>query len=275
MKIISIFQECEIALKEAIRILYENRPNYFLLFLSRAEYFPQGEHITGFSPYLIDYIPDMYNNFYQRKYVVDYLRRNYSKEGFSYQGEKDVNDLITEMLIYSHIWEDVGFLKLLLRLSELLDQKDYAWSIEEIDYHNNLSKIVNERIIQSLRNQELKLYKMIEKAYSNHIRDAFAHSMYSIDFENRRMHIWGGRTIEKKWEETISFDAFQEKFLITIKIWNLLFGLVDDYRMCVAKEGWRCEIVLPASKTLYLNAEIHKYRGEASFYGIVLKTDNK
>lgn len=275
MKIASIFQECEIALKEVIRILYEERPDYFLLFLSRAEYFPQNENVSGLAPYLIDYTPDMYNNKYQRKFVVDYLQCNYSQEGFSYQEKKDVNDLITEMLIYSHIWEDVGFLKLLLRLSELLDQKDYAWSIEDIDYHKKLHTVVNERIIKSLKNRNLKLYEVIEIAYSTHIRDAFAHSMYSIDFENRRMHIWGGRTVEKKWEETISFDAFQEKFLITTKIWNLLFGSVDDCRMCVAKEGWRCEIVLPAGKTLYLNAEIHKYRGEASFYGIVLKTDNK
>lgn len=271
MKITSIFQECEVALKEAIKMLYENNQNYFLLFLSRSEYFPQNENVSGWAPYLVDYIPDMYNNIYQRKFVVDYLQRNYSHEGFSYQEEKDMNDLIIELLIYSHIWEDVGFLKLLLRLSELLDQKDYAWSIEDIDYHNNLYKVIKKRIIQSLKNQKLKLYEIIETAYSTHIRDAFAHSMYSINFENRYIRIWGGRTVEKRWEETISFDAFQEKFLITIKIWNLLFLLVDECRLCVARDRWQCKIVLSTSKVLYLNAKIHEYRGEPSFYGEILK----
>ena len=275
MKLRTIFQDCDIAVQEAIVRLYEDQPNHFLLFLARGEYFSNGENVNGFTPYLLDYLPDLYNNYYQRKYVVDYLQRNYSKEGFSYQEEKDINDLITEMLIYSHIWEDVGFLKLLVRLSELLDAKAYAWSIEDIDYHNHLYKVINERVISSLNNQSLKLFKIIDTAYSSHIRDAFAHSMYSIHFENRCIRIWGGRTIEKRWEETISFDGFQEKFLKTIRVWHQLYHLIHQWRHYVAENNLSAEITLSNEKKLHIYATM-KDRGESlepSFYGSAYKEE--
>ena len=271
----TIFQDCDIAAQEAIVRLYENQPNHFLLFLARGEYFSNGGNVKGFTPYLLDYMPDLYNNYYQRKYVVDYLQRNYSKEGFSYQEEKDINDLITEMLIYSHIWEDVGFLKLLVRLSELLDAKAYAWSIEDIDYHNHLYEVMNKRVITSLNNQNLKLSKIIDTAYSSHIRDAFAHSMYSINYGNRTIRIWGGRTATKKWEETISFDGFQEKFLKTIRVWHQLYHLIHQCRHYVAENNLSAAITLSNEKKLHIYATM-KDRGESqepSFYGNVYKEE--
>ena len=275
MKLRTIFQDCDIAVQEAIVRLYENQPNHFLLFLARGEYFSNEGNVKGFTPYLLDYMPDLYNNYYQRKYVVDYLQRNYSKEGFSYQEEKEINDLITEMLIYSHIWEDVGFLKLLVRLAELLDAKDYSWSIDDIDYHNQLYKIINKGVITSLKNQNLQLSEIIETAYSSHIRDAFAHSMYSINFENRTIRIWGGRTAMRKWEEIIPFDSFQEKFLKTIRVWNQLYYLIDQCRYCAAKDNLATEITLPNNKKLYIYATM-KDRGdsqEPSFFGSVYNKD--
>jgi hypothetical protein len=275
MKLRTIFQDCDIAVQESIVWLYENRPNYFLLFLARGEYFPNGENVNEFTPYLLDYMPDLYNNHYQRKFIVDYLQRNYSKEGFAYQEEKDINDLITEMLIYSHIWEDVGFLKLLVRLAELIDARDYAWSIDNIDYHNKLYEVINERIITSLKNQNLILSKIIEAAHCRHIRDAFAHSMYSIDFEKRVIQIWGGRTATNKWSDTISFDVFQEKFLKTIKTWNQLYYLIDQCRYCAAKDHLDAEIPLPNAKKLYIYATM-KDRGESQepgFFGSVYNED--
>ena len=46
MKLRTIFQDCDIAVQESIVRLYENRPNYFLLFLARGEYFPNGENVN-------------------------------------------------------------------------------------------------------------------------------------------------------------------------------------------------------------------------------------
>ena len=252
VKIGEIFQKCEVALGDAMRKLWAERPDYFLVYLARGEYNSLSKGIAGISPYMTDYTLDLYNIHYQQLYIIQYLNRNYKREGFDYQNKEDVNDLITEMLIYSHIWEDVGYLKLLIRLAELLDGKDYDWSTD-IEYHTELYETIHKRVIDPLQNQKLALGDMVESAYSSHIRNAFAHSMYSIYYESRTIEIWGGRSEDKSWRERILFEDFQEKFIKTIRIWN-----------------W---IPLPDGKYLQLKAVMLQRgdRMEPSFRGDVAK----
>lgn len=277
VKIVEIFNECQVALGDAMRTLWEKRPNYFLLYLSRGEYNAMMEGITGVSPYMTDYTMDLYNIHYQQRYIIRYLDRNYKSEGFDYQNEEDVNDLITEMLIYSHIWEDVGFLKLLIRLAELLDGKDYEWSTD-LEYHSELYETIHRRVIEPLKNQKLALGDLIESAYSSHIRNAFAHSMYSIYYENRTIEIWGGRSEDKSWRERIPFEVFQEKFLKTIRIWNQLYHSHQECRKAAGVDkmctNW---IPLPNGKCLQLHAEMLQRgdRLEPSFRGVVARMKNE
>ena len=98
VKIGEIFQECEEALRDAMRMLNAKRPDYFLLYLARGEYNPLMEGIKDGSPYMTDYTLDLHNIHYQQRYIIRYLERNYKREGFYYQKEKNVDDLITEML---------------------------------------------------------------------------------------------------------------------------------------------------------------------------------
>lgn len=273
VKIGEIFQECEEALGDAMRTLNEKRPDYFLLYLARGEYNPLMEGIAGVSPHTTDYTLDLHNIHYQQRYIIRYLDRNYKREGFNYQNEEDVNDLITEMLIYSHIWEDVGYLKLLIRLAELLDGKDYDWSTD-LEYHSELYETIHRRIIEPLKNQKMALGDLIEQAYSSHIRNAFAHSMYSIYYESRTIEIWGGRSKDKSWRERISFEDFQVKFLKTIRIWNQLYHWHHECRKAAAVDNMYTNwIPLPDGKCLQLHAEMLQ-RGdslEPSFRGVVAK----
>lgn len=277
VKIGEIFSKCEEALGDAMRKLWAERPDYFLLYLARGEYNALMEGITGVPPYMTDYAMDLHNIHYQQRYIIRYLDRNYKRDGFDYQTEEDVDDLITEMLIYSHIWEDVGFLKLLMRLAELLDGKDYDWSTD-IEYHSELYETIHKRVIEPLKNQKLGLGELIEAAYSSHIRNAFAHSMYSIYYESRTIEIWGGRSKDKSWRERISFEDFQVKFLKTIRIWNQLYHWHDECRKAAAEgtmiTNW---IPLPDGKCLRLKAEMLQ-RGdtsEPSFRGVVAKIKEK
>lgn len=273
VKIGEIFSKCEEALGDAMRTLWAKRPDYFLLYLARGEYNASAKGIQGVSAYMTDYTMDLHNIHYQQRYIIRYLDRNYKREGFDYQNEKDVNDLITEMLIYSHIWEDIGYLKLLIRLAELLDGKDYDWSTD-IEYHSELYETIHKRVIEPLKNQKLGLGELIEAAYSSHIRNAFAHSMYSIYYESRTIEIWGGRSEDKSWRERISFEDFQMKFLKTIRIWNQLYHWHEECRKAAATDkmctNW---IPLPDGKCLQLRA-VMLQRGdrlEPSFRGEVAK----
>lgn len=277
VKIGEIFHECEAALGDAMRTLWEKRPDYFLLYLARGEYNALMEGIKDVSPYMTDYTLDLHNIHYQQRYIIRYLERNYKSEGFDYQNDEDVNDLITEMLIYSHIWEDVGYLKLLIRLAELLDGKDYDWSTD-LEYHNELYTTIHNRVIDPLKHQQMALGDLIEQAYSSHIRDAFAHSMYSIQYESRTIEFWGGRTENKRWRERISFEDFQVKFLKTIRIWNQLYHQHEECRKAAAIDkmctNW---IPLPDGKCLQLRIEMRQ-RGdwqEPSYRGVVAKVKNE
>lgn len=270
-----IFNECETALGEAMKMLYQNRPDYFLLFLSQAEYNPVFKNIEGVSSYMTDYTWDFHVNYHQRNYIVHYLNRNYKKPGFTYS-EEGIDDLVTEMMIYSHIWEDVCFLKFLLRLSQLIDGKDYVW-VTDLEYHTELYETIRDEIIVPLKNQHLHLGDVVESAFSSNVRNAFSHSMYSIDVDRREISLWGGRSKERRWKQVMSFDEFQEKFLKTIRIWNFLFHLIDECRKNAAKDKLVSGVIPVADgKNMQIWAEMVK-RGEKlepCFRGQVININN-
>lgn len=271
-----IFNDCESAIVEAMTRLHESRPDYLILFLSQGEYNPLCGKIEGVSSYCTDYAMDFHENHYQRDYIIHYLNRNYKKPGYTYT-EETIDDLITEMLIYSNIWEDVGYLKFLLRLSQLVDGMDYKWNTG-LEYHNYLHTVITEQIIKPLQNQGLVLGDLIQLAYSSDIRNAFAHSMYTIYPDSRKIELWLGRDEKSRRREWMTFDAFQVKFLMTIRIWNYLFHMVEECRKSVAMNKVRTGLIpLPDGKAMELWAEM-QMRGNKmipSLRGKVYNFQNK
>ena len=271
-----IFNECDTALGETMAMLFHNRPDYFLLFLSQAEYNPAFENIDGVSSYMTDYAWDFHVNHYQRNYIVHYLNRNYKEPGFTYS-EDCIDDLVTEMMIYSHIWEDVCFLKFSLRLAQLVDGNDYVWETD-LEYHTELYETIKEQIICPLKRQNLQLGNLIESAYSSNIRNAFSHSMYSLDVNRREISLWGGRSKDRGWRQRMTFDEFQEKFLKSIRIWNTLFHLIDDCRKSAAMDKLISGMIPVAeAKNMQIWAEM-RMRGntlEPCFRGQVINPSKK
>ena len=250
-----IFNDCENAIVEALTMLYKNRPDYLILFLSQGEYNPLCEKIEGVSSYCTDYTMNFHENHYQRDYIIHYLNRNYKRPGYTYT-EETIDDLITEMMIYSIIWEDVGYLKFLLRLAQLVDEKDYIWDTG-LEYHNYLHTVITEQIISPLKNQRLALGDLIQSAYSSDIRNAFAHSMYTIYPDSRKIELWLGRDEKGRRREWMTFDEFQEKFLLTIRIWNYLFHMVEECRKSVATDKVKTGLIpLPDGKVMEIWAEM-------------------
>lgn len=270
-----IFNECETALGNAMGSLYQNRPDYFMLFLSQAEYNPLCENVEGVSPYMTDYTWDFHVNYHQRNYIINYLNRNYKSSGFTYN-EDTIDNLVTEMMMYSHVWEDVCFVKFLLRLSQLVDGKDYVW-MTDLEYHTELYETIKDKIIAPLKEKQLQLGEIVESAYSSNVRNAFSHSMYSIDVDRREILLWGGRSKERRWKQVMSFDEFQEKFLKSIRIWNTLFYLINECRRKAAEDKLVSGMIfVTEGKNMQIWAEMRKYgnKYEPCFKGRVINLND-
>lgn len=48
-----------------------------------------------------------------------YLNRNYSRNGFSYEGNEGIDDMHIELMIYSHLWDSSYFIKSLMRMASI------------------------------------------------------------------------------------------------------------------------------------------------------------
>ncbi len=232
-KIKNIYDECELAVLNALNKLMGKDEDSFLLLLSRAELVSPNDKLERVTDILLDYRWDLKTYQHQHNFITRYLERNYSTEGFSYSTEIDVDDLILEMLIYSHIWEDIGFLKILMRLSHLLESNEYLWETQ-LESHKRMYNKITEQIIPPLRTQGLKLAEIVDRSYCSQLRNSFAHTMYSIEFDKREILIWGNQP--EPYMYYITFDDFQQKFLYTAIMWNHLFKYFEQFRNTAATE---------------------------------------
>jgi hypothetical protein len=150
------------------------------------------------------------------------MNRNYKKCCFGYEGDSGLDDLSIEMMIYTHVWESEYFLKSLVRLAGILNDKGYIWE-PEIDSQGKWD-FMKENVIQPIEPSCPELANIIQKAYSSDIRNAFAHSLYNIDPQRRNIHIR-----PKRGNQTFSFEAFQEKFLYSVILMNSLLNAIEQY----------------------------------------------
>ena len=202
---------CE-AIEEAFDAI--SRADYiaFILFIGRAEIQRGLKAIVG-TDCVMEYMLDIYYDETRSDYYLDYLRRNYSRDGFSYDGSNGVNDLTAELTIYSHLWESSYFMKSLYRISAIIQGKGYLW--ENVLPTQDVHKHFHENVVEPLREKGLKLGTIIEKGYKSSIRNAFAHSLYTIDAKSRELYIRPRSGYEK-----FTFEEFQERFLYSVVLMN-------------------------------------------------------
>lgn len=131
----------------------------YILYIGRADVIPELKAHFGTSC-VIDYQLDRYYDETRELFYLHYLNRNYSKEGFKYDGEAGIDDLSIEMMIYCHLWDSSYFLKSLYRLSCILCNEGYQWNPNIPE--NGKYKFVKNKIITPLQKKNFSTEKKLQ-----------------------------------------------------------------------------------------------------------------
>lgn len=191
----------------------------FILLIGRADVIPEFK-VFNQTECVIDYQMDRFYDETREGFYLRYLNRNYTKEGFCYDGVGGIDDLSIEMMIYAHLWESSYFLKSLVRIASIISGRGYAWK-PKIDCAK--WKFIHKEIIEPLKEKENALGVIVEKGYSSDIRNAFAHSLYNINIENKTITIR-----PKTGVKTFSFEEFQKKFLYSVVLMNKMQNALES-----------------------------------------------
>lgn len=218
-----IYGEVNEAINEAIKTIYAKDRLSFVLLVGRADVdLKLKDNNLVESVCVIDDMRDLHYDNTRKTFWLRYLNRNYSREGFKYLNDSGIDDLSIEMMIYSHLWDSDYHLKLLHRISSILSGKEYEWNVKIPE--TGMHKWIHNDIINPLKANGYKLGDLIAKGYKSSIRNAFAHSNYSIYTERRTIHI---RPSSSPWE-IISFDEFQNCFLYSSILMNVLHNSIES-----------------------------------------------
>lgn len=242
----------------------------FVLFLAHPEY-KKDWFDTGKSIVLMESAIDALKDESREKFYVRYLRRNYHKEGFCYEKEEGIDDLHIEMMIYTHIWESTYFFKQLTRLVNIILGEGYTW---DVNTEHSRHKAIKEEMVPLLREKKLLLGDLLDEAYSSYIRDSFAHSVYSVDVDSKKIYLFNAsRNNVDKRSNTIGFDEFQKKFMISIQLCYWLNHYIEVARLDFAKARVITHpISIPDGRNIQVFAKMvgNEETRRARFEGVVL-----
>lgn len=218
-KITLIREEVLDAIDEAFNAMHRIDYTSFILFIGRADIIPGLKQHQG-TDCVIDYQLDTIYDETRANFYIRYLRRNYSKDGFNYEGDNGIDDMNIELMIYTHLWDSSYFLKSLMRIASIVTRNGYIWNAE-IPWLNK-EEFMTKHIIEPLKISGLKLGNLVEKCYDAGIRNAFAHSLYTIEAERRYIAIR-----PRKGMKTLTFDDFQSLFLHSVILMNKMENVLE------------------------------------------------
>lgn len=215
------------AIDEAYKLMATEHYTDYILYIGRGNTIPGLKKQVG-TDCVVDYNLDTYYDESRTDFYLHYLNRNYRKDGFSYQGEQGIDDLHIELMIYCHLWDSFYFIKSLMRMASIATGNGYLWDPEIPWLHRDT--FMQNKIINPLKESGLKIGKIVEECYDASVRNAFAHSLYTIDKEQRKISFR-----PQKGFKMLSFDEFQKLFLQSVELMNLMQNALELNHIEAAK----------------------------------------
>ena len=164
--------------------------------------------------------------------------------------------LTMELMIYTHIWESKAFLKQLFRLASLVNGKSYQWEVvvPEMSKHS----YIRNDIRSILEAKQLKLGNIIFKAFHTSLRNAFAHSEYQLDENNKLIHLdtYKGGT----WDiQNISYDDWTKRFVYSALLSYHFLNVRARNRKSLPRDFGKSEylIIHPINQTSFRATKIY------------------
>lgn len=126
------------------------------------------------------------------------------------------------MLIYLKIWESDMFIRKFYQLANLLQGNHYDWhfQIKTANQTGSRSKIIREKIRDKFKENIPPLYDSFKKGYKSQIRNAIAHSQYSIQSKYINLNNYDKNDLYSQ-IKSISLEEWTEIFHETIAIYTL------------------------------------------------------
>ncbi len=217
-----ISNEVSSAINDSFEIIKENSIEYYTLLLAKGDYIGALAMNPSLSPYVIEYTPDKYSDKTRHDFIISFLNKHYQIISQDSVIQNDQYRTHLELMIYTHCWESTLILKELYHISKCIIGEDYNWKIS-IPSHGK-SKFINEHISTPLAQKKVKLSNVIKSTYNSSLRNAFAHSSYTID--DNKIELLHSE--KKAWNiEQLSLDEWSERFVYTAFLSLYLYKIIQ------------------------------------------------
>jgi hypothetical protein len=229
---------------EAFEYIKNNcREDNYILFLANGEFddksFPKG---SGNNPHSMDNRIDGYKDESRINFFIQFMKTFYSfPTGIDYVDDDDFR-ITLELMIYSHIWESKNLLKQLYRISSLVLDKPFPWVVNVPEMSKHI--FIRNDIRDSLRSNKLSLSEIITKVFHTSLRNAFAHSEYSLNKTSKKitLHTYKG---DGSWDiPSITYDDWSKRFTYTTMLSFYLMKYKQEYRENVVKDFNKSEFLI-------------------------------
>lgn len=251
----AIEQEVFAAIKECFSFATANqvRLGEIMVFFARGNY--NFAVSNGFNPHTIDQREDLYKEIDTQSFLLSFIKDRYPITNSAGRRE-DSERTIIELMTYTHIWESVPYLKMLRRLACMCNSMDYPWEVKipRMGKHN----LVRTEIRDLFKLKNLKIYDVIKKGFQSQLRDAFAHSDFSLQWHPGYVWLYNYDPSKLHLVQEITLDDWTKRFCYT---WQLNYQLNEcffDVRQNshIINSSNEFMIPLPIGDGRYKNVEI-------------------
>ena len=210
--------------------LKTNNLSNYVLFLADGEYVKKNENtVQNLSPFVIDNRMDRYKDETRLRFLTNFLSTFYSFPIIQPATDDNEQRIQMELMIYCHIWESKPFLKKLYRLAHISNGEEYNWDINIPDTSKH--DFIRNNIRATFEKTNNKLGQIIKKGFHTSLRNAFAHSEFSIDTINGNKRIWLDTYTGKDWDiQEVSFDDWSKRFIYSALLSYYLLNLTHKNR---------------------------------------------
>jgi len=223
------FAAIDTEVKNAVETTLDNlraaNQNNYLLLLADAEFKPEyASPASQLNPHIIENKMDWYRDESRIRFLADFLSTFYAFPNTQVQTDDNPQRMHMELMIYTHTWESKSFLKKLYRLAHLVNNEDYAWTVNIPDMGKH--DFIRNDIRQIFQNNTNHLSEVIRNGFHTSLRNAFAHSEYFFDTMNQNRRIILDNYNGAAWElDQISFDDWSKRFVYSALLSYYLFSI--------------------------------------------------